>query len=160
MYVALVQPMSNYAMAYPQQPGMVGLPTAIPGTQSDMTAYAPMQPTTFPFGAQQYPNPYQGQMMGHQGQSYPSPIAPLIGMNNAQAAAAAVRTSVGPQTEGIRSSAKYYFLQFFQAQYFLCKFFSVFVHFAIIQKELIISLCGMNLRCTIIIVYIFTSAND
>ncbi|XP_024404116.1 RNA-binding protein BRN1 isoform X1 [Physcomitrium patens] len=94
------QPMSNYAMAYPQQPGMVGLPTAIPGTQSDMTAYAPMQPTTFPFGAQQYPNPYQGQMMGHQGQSYPSPIAPLIGMNNAQAAAAAVRTSVGPQTEG------------------------------------------------------------
>lgn len=40
-------------------------------------------------------------MMAHQGQSYPSPLAPsLIGMNTAQAAAAAVRTSVGPQTEG------------------------------------------------------------
>lgn len=101
----LVQPMSNYAMAYPQQPGMVGLPTAIPGAQPDLTAYAPMQPSTFAFGGQQYSVPYQGQMMAHQGQSYPSPLAPsLIGMNTAQAAAAAVRTSVGPQTEGMLSS--------------------------------------------------------
>jgi len=100
----LVQPMGNYAMAYPQQPGMVGLPTAIPGTQSDLTAYAPMQPGSYAFGGQQFSVPYQGQMMGHQGQAYPSPLAPsLIGMNTAQAAAAAVRTSVGPQTEGMLS---------------------------------------------------------
>jgi CUG-BP- and ETR3-like factor len=98
---ALVQPMSNYAMTYPQQAGMVGLPAAIPGTQPDLATYAPMQPASYPFGGQQYSVPYQGQMMGHQGQSYPSPLAPsLIGMNTAQAAAAAVRTSVGPQTEG------------------------------------------------------------
>jgi CUG-BP- and ETR3-like factor len=71
------------------------------GTQTDLTAYAPMQPATYAFGGQQYSVPYQGQMMGHQGQSYPSPLAPsLIGMNTAQAAAAAVRTSVGPQNEG------------------------------------------------------------
>lgn len=55
---------------------------------------------------QQYQVPYQGQMMAHQAQSYPSPLAPsLIGMNTAQAAAAAVRTSVGPQTEGLFSSS-------------------------------------------------------
>ena len=96
--------MSNYAMAYSQQPNMVGLPTPIPGTQTDLTAYAPMQPATYAFGGQQYSVPYQGQMMGHQGQSYPSPLAPsLIGMNTAQAAAAAVRTSVGPQNEGTSS---------------------------------------------------------
>jgi len=97
------QPMSNYGgvMAYPQQPGMVGLPTAIPGTQPDLTTYAPMQPPTYAFAGQQYQIPYQGQMMGPQGQSYPTPLVPsVIGMNPAQAAAAAVRTSVGPQTEG------------------------------------------------------------
>ncbi|KAG0600721.1 hypothetical protein M758_11G056200 [Ceratodon purpureus] len=95
------QPMNNYAMTYPQQSGMVGLPAAIPGAQPDLTTYAPMQPGSYPFGGQQYSVPYQGQMMGHQGQSYPPPLAPsLIGMNTAQAAAAAVRTSVGPQTEG------------------------------------------------------------
>ena len=96
-----MQPMSNYAMTYPQQPGMVGLLPAIPGTQPDLTAYAPMPPASYSFGGQQYSVPYQGQIMGHQGQSYPSPLSPsLIGMNTAQAAAAAVRTSVGPQTEG------------------------------------------------------------
>lgn len=90
-------------MAYPQQPGMVGLPTAIPGTQPDLTTYAPMQPPTYAFAGQQYQIPYQGQMMGPQGQSYPTPLVPsVIGMNPAQAAAAAVRTSVGPQTEGLQ----------------------------------------------------------
>lgn len=104
--IFFVQPISNYAMAYQQQPGMVGLPTAIPGAQSDLTTYAPMQQATYPFGGQQYQVPYQGQMMAHQAQSYPSPLAPsLIGMNTAQAAAAAVRTSVGPQTEGLFSSS-------------------------------------------------------
>lgn len=96
---------------------MVGLPTAIPGSQSDLTAYAPMQPATYPFAGQQYPVPYQGQIIGHQGQSYPSPLPPsLIGMNTAQVAAAAVRTSVGPQTEGMISLLKQNFLQFYQRQ--------------------------------------------
>jgi len=95
------QPMGNYALPYPPQSGMVGLPSAIPGTQPDLSAYGPMQPAPYGFGAQPYSVPYQGQMMGHQGQSYPSPLSPsMIGMNTAQAAAAAVRTSVGPQTEG------------------------------------------------------------
>lgn len=89
-------------MAYPSQPGMVGLPAAIPGTQNDLTTYASMQPTSYGFGGQQYAGvAYQGQMMGTQGQSYsPQVVPPIFGMNTAQAAAAAVRTSVGPQSEG------------------------------------------------------------
>lgn len=57
--IFFVQPISNYAMAYQQQPGMVGLPTAIPGAQSDLTTYAPMQQAAYPFGGQQYQIPYQ-----------------------------------------------------------------------------------------------------
>ena len=105
-------------MAYSQQPNMVGLPTPIPGAQTDLTAYSPMQPATYAFGGQQYQVPYQGQMMGHQGQSYPSPLAPsLIGMNTAQAAAAAVRTSVGPQNEGTLSLYNHDFVEVCQGHF-------------------------------------------
>jgi len=96
------QPMSNYGgvMAYSAQPGMVGLPATLPGAGPDLMTYAPMQTTAYAFGGGQYGGmAYPGPMMGPHPTPYPAPVSP-VAMNPGAAVAAAVRTSVGPQTEG------------------------------------------------------------
>jgi CUG-BP- and ETR3-like factor len=87
-------------MAYSAQPGMVGLPATLPGAGPDLMTYAPMQTTAYAFGGGQYGGmAYPGPMMGPHPTPYPAPVSP-VAMNPGAAVAAAVRTSVGPQTEG------------------------------------------------------------
>ncbi|CAK9869743.1 unnamed protein product [Sphagnum jensenii] len=94
------QAMNNYGgiISYPAQPGLVGISAALPGAGPDLMTYAPMQPTTYAFGGGQYGGmAYPGPMMSPHPTPYPTPVSPVVAMNPG---AAAVRTSVGPQTEG------------------------------------------------------------
>jgi hypothetical protein len=92
--------MNNYGgiISYPAQPGLVGISATLPGAGPDLMTYSPMQPTTYAFGGGQYGGMgYPGPMMSPHPTPYPTPVSPVVAMNPG---AAAVRTSVGPQTEG------------------------------------------------------------